>query len=66
MAPHDYKVGRPLRASSQSTRNFTFRLAEDERAALDWHAEQADKPAAALVRDALEQLGLLKIPRGKR
>jgi hypothetical protein len=60
---HDHKVGRPLRASAHSTTNITFRLTDEERAAVDAHVEKTGKPRAALIREAMEAFGLFALPR---
>ncbi|MDB4990232.1 MAG: hypothetical protein JWN04_5410 [Myxococcaceae bacterium] len=58
MARHIYKVGRPPREDGP-TENVTFRLALDEHANLKAHAAARDLAKAALIREALEQCGLL-------
>lgn len=66
MSTHQHRVGRPRLPSVHTTRNMSVRFTDDERAALAAHAELADRPVAAFIRDVLEKAGVLKLPRGRR
>lgn len=66
MSSHEHRVGRPRLPSEHTTRSMSIRFTEAERAALAEHAELAERPVAAFVRDVLERAGVLKPPQTKR
>jgi hypothetical protein len=58
---YEYRVGRAPRIDGP-TANVTFRLAREHHAALQAHVARSPKSKSELIRDALEQAGLLAPP----
>ena len=67
MASHKAKRGRgrPPRIAEHPTTNFVLRLTDDERSALESHAEAREMSKAEVAREALENAGLFKMAKSK-
>lgn len=60
-----HKVGRPPR-SEYATTTLSVRLTDLERATLMEHSAALAKPAAVLIREAMEAAGLFVLPKPRK